>query len=44
MITGCHVVLTFPPHNPPIILDRCHCPSYVYRLLTEMYSPEDYTL
>lgn len=33
--------LKFAPDAP---LARCHCPSYVYRLLTEMYSPEDYNL
>ena len=34
-------------HLTPDVCDphaRCHCPSYVYRLLTEMYSPEDYNL
>ena len=45
-----HVPNPFLDYVPPSLIALfitdagCHCPSYVYRLLTEYYSPEDFTL
>ena len=42
-----HVPNPFLDYVPPDLIALfitdigCHCPSYVYRLLTEYYSPED---
>jgi translation initiation factor eIF-2B subunit beta len=45
-----HVPNPFLDYVPPPLISLfitdagCHCPSYVYRLLTEYYSPEDMNL